>query len=171
MTRRHKMNPGPECILTIGVYGFNADQFFDTLITAKVDLFCDIRARRGLRGSEYAFANSTRLQARLGALAIPYKHIKSLAPPQAVRDAQQEEDKRAGTKKRLRQELGEAFKTCYTNTCLARIDPWIFVTEELGESRRPLFFCVERSPHACHRSLVADALSQGLDIPVEHLMP
>jgi len=30
-----------------------------------VDTFCDIRARRGVRGSEYAFANHQRLAARL----------------------------------------------------------------------------------------------------------
>ncbi len=62
------------CIVTIGVYGRSEADFFDTLQQAHVDLFCDIRARRGVRGSEYTFANSQRLQARLAELGIAYRH-------------------------------------------------------------------------------------------------
>jgi hypothetical protein len=58
-----------ERLFTIGAYGFDADHFFDTLQQANVDLFLDIRRRRGVRGSEYAFANANRLQEELEAQA------------------------------------------------------------------------------------------------------
>ncbi len=52
-------------IVTIGVYGFDRESFFQALLDAKVDTFCDIRLNRGLRGSTYAFVNSKSLQRRL----------------------------------------------------------------------------------------------------------
>ncbi|MFN2179799.1 MAG: hypothetical protein ACK2UV_09955, partial [Candidatus Promineifilaceae bacterium] len=55
-------------IVTIGVYGFDETTFFQALKDAGVDTFCDIRRRRGVRGSRYAFANSKRLQKRLAEL-------------------------------------------------------------------------------------------------------
>lgn len=57
-------------IMTIGVYGFDEQSFFQALQNARVDTLCDIRARRGVRGSDYAFANSERLQKRLTELNI-----------------------------------------------------------------------------------------------------
>ena len=47
--------------VTIGVYGFDESSFFQTLQNAGVDTFCDLRARRGVRGAAYAFANGERL--------------------------------------------------------------------------------------------------------------
>lgn len=161
----------PEKLLTIGVYGFVEQQFFQSLVDAHVDLFCDVRARRGLRGSEYAFANAQRLQARLAERGIHYVHIKDLAPPPEVREAQQQEDLRTGTGKRSRDELGEAFKAKYRETCLARLDASNFLSQYIGAARRPVFFCVERTPAACHRSLLTDELSRQTGLPVEHILP
>ena len=80
-------------IVTIGVYGFDESSFFEALREADVDTFCDIRARRGLRGATYAFANSQRLQERLAELGIRYIHRKDLAPTRAARDRQAQTDK------------------------------------------------------------------------------
>ena len=52
-------------VLTIGAYGFEPEEFFRALEAAGVDVFLDIRQRRGLRGSRYAFANVSRLRAEL----------------------------------------------------------------------------------------------------------
>ena len=71
-------------IVTIGVYGFDEAGFFRALQEARVDTFCDIRDRRGVRGSTYAFVNSQRLQTRLTNLGICYLHRKDLAPSKAV---------------------------------------------------------------------------------------
>ncbi len=72
-------------IVTIGVYGFDQESFFQALLDAKVDTFCDIRMRRGMRGSKYAFVNSSSLQKRLGELDIQYLHLKDLAPDHEIR--------------------------------------------------------------------------------------
>ncbi len=69
----------PEFV-TIGVYGFDEAGFFQALQDAGVDTFCDIRRRRGVRGSAYAFANSQRLQGRLAELGIRYIYRSDLAP-------------------------------------------------------------------------------------------
>lgn len=97
------------CIMTIGVYGFDEQSFFSALTNAEVDTFCDIRRRRGLRGSAYAFANSRRLQERLAALGIRYIHMRELAPSSAVRDIQKVDDNRRGVGKRRRVALSPAF--------------------------------------------------------------
>ncbi len=76
-------------IVTIGVYGFNKERFFQALLDANVDMFCDIRLRRGMRGSEYTFVNSQRLQEMLKELGIRYIYAKELAPSKAVRDRQE----------------------------------------------------------------------------------
>lgn len=39
-------------IVTIGVYGFDEQSFFQALQDAQIDTLCDIRARRGVRGSD-----------------------------------------------------------------------------------------------------------------------
>jgi hypothetical protein len=67
---------------TIGVYNKSEQEFFNSLIGNNIDTFCDIRQRRGVRGSKYSFVNSTRLQEKLSNLDIKYGHIIDLAPTQ-----------------------------------------------------------------------------------------
>lgn len=157
-------------LLTIGVYGFTEDSFFQALQDAGVDTFCDLRARRGLRGPEYAFANSAHLQQRLAELSIRYIHVKELATPDAIRARQLEEDHQAHLGQRSRQRLGDSFKEAYRATCLANFDTDAFRLQ-LGEAQAVCLFCVEREPEACHRSLVADHLSEALGLAVTHLLP
>ena len=95
-------------LVTIGVYGFSEAAFFDALQNAGVDTFCDIRWRRGVRGADYAFANSARLQKRLGELGIRYLHYRELAATPALRQRQTEADKAEGTTKSKRSALGRA---------------------------------------------------------------
>ena len=40
-------------VFTIGVYGSTENSFFEKLAQSRIDLFCDIRQRRGVRGSQY----------------------------------------------------------------------------------------------------------------------
>ena len=158
-------------IVTIGVYGFNEDSFFEALCKAKVDTFCDIRSRRGVRGATYAFANSLRLQERLAELGIRYLYRKDLAPTQGVRDRQAAADKATKTAKRKRTTLGEAFITAYQTECLAAFDPDSLL-EDLEENAQVVaLFCVEKAPEACHRSLVAETLAKELKLEVENILP
>ena len=65
-------------IFTIGVYGSVEESFFNTLIDNKIDTFCDIRQRRGVRGSQYSYVNSNYLQTKLNELGIRYHYVKEL---------------------------------------------------------------------------------------------
>ena len=158
-------------IITIGVYGFDEPSFFEALIKAEVDTFCDIRSRRGVRGSTYAFANSKRLQARLAELGIRYVYRKDLAPTQTVRDRQAAADKATKTAKRKRTELGKEFVEAYQTECLAEFEPKSLLDELESDARVVALFCVETAPEACHRSLVADKLAKTLNLEVEDILP
>ena len=158
-------------IVTIGVYGFDEDSFFEALCKARVDTFCDIRSRRGVRGATYAFANSLRLQARLAELGIRYIYRKDLAPTKAVRDRQMAADKATKTAKRKRTALGEAFITAYHAECLAGFDPHSLLDDLEENTQVVALFCVEKNPEACHRSLVADTLIKELKLEVENILP
>ena len=160
----------PEFI-TIGVYGADEAAFFGALQAAGVDTFCDIRWRRGMRGREYAFANSARLQKRLAELGIRYLHFRDVAPSPKLRDAQALADKAEGVAKRKRTSLGEVFIAGYKHECLDKFDPTGFV-ERLGPGAKvAALFCVEREPAACHRSLLAQRLEKDLGLKVAHVIP
>ncbi len=158
-------------LVTIGVYGFSEAAFFSALQRAGVDTFCDVRWRRGVRGSEYAFVNSARLQKRLAEIGIRYLHFRELAPAPALRQRQAEADKAEGTAKRKRTALGEVFIEGYRAERLSTFDSGQFVAQLGSEVRTVALFCVEREPAACHRSLLAGRLRQDLGIQVLHLMP
>ena len=158
-------------IITIGAIGFTADTFFQALLDAKVDTLCDIRRRRAVRGSAYAFANSQRLQARLAELGIRYVHALELAPPESVRARQAAADKASGTAKRQRAVLSPAFIDAYQTEVLSRFDPDAFLDTLPTDVQVIALLCVEREAAACHRSLVAERLSTAWGVEVTHLMP
>jgi uncharacterized protein (DUF488 family) len=155
-------------VLTIGAHGWSATAFFDALVRERVGVFCDLRRRRGVRGAEYAFANSARLQGRLDELGIAYRHRLDLAPSTAIRQAQYAVDESMGVAKRERTQLAPAFAAAYAEECLADFDPVEFLADL---APGPIcLFCVEREPAACHRSLVAERLAAA-GAPVRHLVP
>lgn len=154
---------------TIGVYGFDRAAFLLRLEEAQVDLLLDVRQRRGVRGSEYAWANAQRLQASLAEAGVGYSHLKELAPTTEMRQLQYAEDARRGEGKRSRTVLAPAYVERYTEEVLDRVDldP---VGRWIGDSSAVLL-CVERDPAACHRSLVAERLRREQGFEVEHLLP
>jgi len=158
-------------IVTIGVYGYTADSFFSDLQTAGVEVFCDIRWRRGVRGAEYAFANHKRLQAQLESYGIKYFHHRDLAPTPEIRNIQQSLDKFEQVAKRKREGLSSEFKEAYQREILDHFDPQEFI-EWFGRSVKVIALCcVERVPEACHRSLLAEAIKERLGVDVQHLTP
>lgn len=156
----------PKRIYTIGVYGFTAETFVDRLRTARIDLLVDIRARRGMRGAAHAFANAKRLQRILEEAKVAYRHEPALAPPVELRALQKAVDARKRRLKRDRVLLAPAFIEGYM-TLLSTPDARDALARIAGEASRPALLCVEREPGACHRSLVAEALS----VEVVHLTP
>ncbi|MCW2988039.1 MAG: hypothetical protein JWM24_977 [Solirubrobacterales bacterium] len=156
-------------IATIGVYGFDRDSFLRALAEAKIDLVLDVRQRRGVRGSEYAWANARRLQAALEQAGIGYSHLKELAPTTELRQLQYREDDRRGEGKRSRTVLAPEYARLYIDQILDSVDLEPIV-RWIGKSRAALL-CVERDPEACHRSLIAARLEQEWGFEVEHLRP
>ena len=158
-------------IVTIGAYGFDKESFFKALLDAKVDTFCDLRMRRGMRGSTYAFVNSSSLQSRLGELGIRYLYLKDLAPDHEIRAKQKHEDEKLGVAKRTRKVLGQTFIQAYEKKRLSTFNTEEFI-RKLGQDAQVIgLFCVEREPEACHRSLAAKRLAQDLELQVEHIKP
>lgn len=176
-----------QTIFTIGVYGYSEDAFFGSITDNNIDLFIDLRARRGMRGSKYKFVNSNYLQARLRELGIAYAHLRQLAPSEAIRGIQQAADKEGRTAKRQRAVLSDAYIRAYRRDILnihrrkpeKKFNAEAVLAEakqiaEFGCSRplrRPVLFCVEQHAEACHRSLVAEALQSQLKAELKHIVP
>jgi uncharacterized protein (DUF488 family) len=157
-------------VATIGVYGWTLERFLDALHDAGVGLLVDVRQRRGVRGSEYAWANAQRLQAALAEAGIGYSHHKELAPTTELRQLQYREDDRLGVGKRSRTELAPEYRERYLHEILEAADLDALVAE-LPADRASALFCVERDPEACHRSLVAERLAEQYGVTVVHLLP
>ncbi len=157
-------------VATIGVYGFTAEMFLARLREAGVGVLVDVRQRRGVRGSEYAWANSTRLQAALAEADIEYRHRKELAPTTELRQLQYREDDRQGVGKRSRTQLAREYRDRYIAEILDRAD-LDAVVAEFPTDRATALMCVERDPDACHRSLIAERLAAQYGLEELHLRP
>lgn len=156
-------------IVTIGVYGYEEEEFFAALAEARVDLFCDVRRRRGVRGARYTFANSQRLQARLAEMGVRYLHRQDLAPATEMRHAQDAVDKAQKIAKRKREVLSPEFIAVYREQVLADFNSQAFIESLPPSAQVVALFCVERAPEACHRSLLAEKLAHDLGLEVEHI--
>ncbi len=154
---------------TIGVYGSTENEYFKKLTDNNIDTFCDIRQRRGVRGAEYSFVNSNRLQEKLNDLEIKYGHIFSLAPTSEIRMLQKEADIQQGEQKRDRNKLGKVFSIAYKDKILKKFDFECFIEElEKVGAENVALFCVEEKAEACHRSIVANELEK-LGYKITHL--
>ncbi|MCE2472759.1 MAG: DUF488 domain-containing protein [Anaerolineae bacterium] len=172
-------------IVTIGVYGSTEESFFGALVDYEIELFIDIRARRGMRGSKYSYVNSSALQTKLKDLGIYYAHLKELAPTKEIRALQWQADKEENTKKRDRKDLSAAYVEAYKKQILKYgkrkaeliLEPQKMLerAKQLAEFptdlplQRYVLFCVEADAKACHRSLVAARFRNKIIGKVKHL--
>ena len=157
-------------IATIGIYGWTLESFLAALRAANVQVVLDVRQRRGVRGPEYAWANSLRIQAALDNAGIDYRHHKELAPTTELRHVQYGADARQGVGKRSRMELAPEYRERYLREVLDRVDLGELVHELQAQGTAALM-CVERDPEACHRSLIAERLEAEYGVSVAHLRP
>ncbi len=157
-------------LATIGVYGFTLNGFLAALEAADVVLVLDVRQRRGVRGPEYSWANSKRLQAALGEAGIGYRHLRELAPTTELRHLQYAADAQEGVGKRNRAVLAESYVRGYEREILSRVDLRALAASLPGAGRSALM-CVERDAKACHRSLIAARLAPLLGSAVVDLLP
>jgi uncharacterized protein (DUF488 family) len=157
-------------LATIGVYGFDRDSFLAALDAAGIRRLLDVRQRRGVRGPEYAWANSLRLQSALADAGIAYQHHRELAPTTELRQLQYREDDRLGVGKRSRSELAPEYVRRYREEILDHVD-LTPLAESLSEDRVTALLCVELAPEACHRSLIAERLAMRHGVTVSHIRP
>lgn len=108
--------------LLLGVYGSTENSFFRKLIQSRIDLFCDIRQRRGVRGSQYKYINSNYLQNKLCEMGIKYLYVKELAPTKEIRQKQKDVDKFNHETKKQRTSLGHVFASEYSKRILDNFD-------------------------------------------------
>jgi uncharacterized protein (DUF488 family) len=155
-------------IATVGVYGSSLEDFLDKLRRHRVAIVVDVRQRRGVRGREYAWANSLRLQAALEQAGIQYVHRPELAPTTELRQLQYREDDRLKVGKRSRTELSEAYRRRYLAEVLDHVDLGT-VLESLPDEAASALLCVERDAPACHRSLIAARLHAQYGVPILNL--
>jgi uncharacterized protein (DUF488 family) len=157
-------------VVTIGVYEFDVDAFLAALREAGVTRLLDVRQRRGVRGPQYAWANSKRLQAALADAGIEYEHRPELAPTTELRQLQYREDDRHGVGKRSRERLAPEYVERYTREILDRVDLEALAAD-LPDDGAVALLCVERDPEACHRSLIAERLASLPRVSISHLRP
>jgi uncharacterized protein (DUF488 family) len=157
-------------MVTIGVYDFEGESFLQQLRHAEVRLLLDVRQRRGVRGPDYFWANSARLQRTLAAADIGYRHVKQLAPTTELRQLQYREDDRQGVGKRNRVALAPEYAERYVREILEPFDLGAMVSELQSRGTAALL-CVERDAEACHRSLVAARLRSEYGLAVTDIRP
>jgi uncharacterized protein (DUF488 family) len=157
-------------VATIGIYGASLDTFLAALLSADVTLLVDVRQRRGVRGREYAWANSRRLQAALADASITYRHHIELAPTTELRQLQYREDDRLGEGKRSRSVLAPEYRRRYVEEILDRVDMDAFAAS-LPRHHATALLCVERDARACHRSLIAERLAGQHAMRIIDLLP
>lgn len=157
-------------IATIGVYEFDGASFIRELDAAGVTQVIDIRQRRGVRGSQYAWANANRLQVRLAEARIGYEHHPELAPDTEMRQLQYREDARRRVGKRSREQLSAEYVRAYTEEILDLV-PLEPLVRRLPVHGIAALLCVEATAEACHRSLVAQRLAERFGFDVINLEP
>ena len=151
--------PTPSAIATIGVYGFAGNSFLERLSAADVRIVLDVRQRRGVRGPQYAWANSRRLQDALAAASLGYRHHPELAPTTELRQLQYAEDARLGVGKRSRHVKlrtaadiePDAITTEFFNS------PWAKIRNVLNKVRNPDQAAIMRGDGPTARQLAARA--------------
>lgn len=157
-------------IYTIGVYNSTEVEFFNKIKSNQIELFCDIRQRRGVRGSKYKFVNSIYLQNKLKELHIEYLYIKGLAPTNEIRQKQKDADRANNETKKLRTKLGDIFIKEYESKILDIFDMTNLINEFKNKGYKKIaLFCVEEHADACHRSLVARRISQITNSTIKNL--
>lgn len=159
-----------QTISTIGVYCFTAETFIQTLAAAHIRLLIDVRQRRGVRGPQFAWANSQRLQVLLVGAGIEYRHHRELAPTTELRHVQYREDDRNRVGKRSRELLAPEYATRYVAEILdpAPLQPLVAEIRDHGPAA---LFCVECAAAACHRSLIAGRLADRYGLGIRQLTP
>lgn len=135
--------------MTIGYQGRTLDEFLDALLAAGVRQVVDVRALPLSRRKGFS---KTPLRLALEAKGIGYVHVRS-----------------AGNPFRGDETAAQAILAKYRKHLAAAPG----VVSEVAEAALKMpsaLLCMERAPHDCHRSIIADALAAPAHgLAVRHL--
>ena len=135
-----KMNP----LFTIGYEATDIERFVSTLTHVGVKTVADVRA---VPVSRKAGFSKRKLEAHLAAASIKYVHFVELGDPQPGRDAA-----RAGEYDRFRQIYNAHIESAVATNALHELS-------QVAMEEATCLLCYERDPETCHRSIVAQRIT------------
>lgn len=144
-------------VLTIGYQETTQAAVLEALRQAGATMLIDVRAIAASRRPGFA---KSQLAAGVSTIGLGYLHLRGLGTPPDGRLAA-----RTGKHDELRRIYGLHLQTPEAQRELAQLASLV----EAGQ--RVCLLCLERQPHHCHRSLLADRLAAELGCKVEHLFP
>jgi uncharacterized protein (DUF488 family) len=141
-------------LVTIGYEATDLSDFVATLREARICCLIDIRELPMSRRKGFAKRALSRALARAG---IKYVHLRGLGDPKEGRDAA-----RAGDYVRFRRVFARHMMSATAQADLRK-------AAQLVAQGGACLMCYERDHAACHRSTVAKAISDILDVRISHL--
>jgi len=144
-------------LATIGYQGTTVPAFLDALRQAHVKLLVDVRAVASSRRPGFS---KTALAANLESAGIDYLHFRALGTPADGRSAA-----RSGHHDQMRKIFLKHLATPDAQEQLEEL------AELVRSGKHVAILCFEADPAHCHRSIVAEALGQRVEMKVRHLMP
>lgn len=148
--------PSP-ALMTIGYEAVPAEAVLARLEGAGTELLVDVRA---VASSRRPGLSKNLLAAGLSDRGIDYLHLRGLGTPKEGRLAA-----RSGDMKTLERVYDAHFHTAGAQAEYAELKSLI------AAGRRICLLCYERDPHHCHRTFIAEAVKEDMDVAVEHLTP
>jgi len=141
-------------IYTIGYEGASPSDFLDTLIDVQIDRVIDIRDVPASRRPGFS-KNS--LREALAEHDIEYTHLKPLGDPKDGREAMRRGDVRA---------FQEIFGM---HIQLETAQEALRTAVDFANQESIVLLCFERDPKYCHRTIVADLMSELASFEVKHI--
>ncbi|MEM7665782.1 MAG: DUF488 domain-containing protein [Pseudomonadota bacterium] len=141
-------------IFTIGYEKASLEDLIETLRMSGVRHLMDVRELPASRRKGFS---KNALREVLERAGIQYSHAKQLGDPKAGRDAA-----RSGNMNLFRQIFEAHMSLPETQVALAK------AAEEVTTNPTALM-CYERRPQDCHRTIVAERLSELSSLPIQHL--
>jgi uncharacterized protein (DUF488 family) len=149
--------PDPKPVFTIGHSTRSIEEFVGLLQTHGIEQVADIRTIPKSRRVPHF--NGDALERALADAGIGYVHLKELGGLRHPR----KESPNTGWRNESFRGYADYMQTPAFAAALVRL-------VEISRARTTAIMCAEAVPWRCHRSLVADALTVGMKLPVLHIM-
>lgn len=141
-------------IHTIGYEGADLSQFLDALLDAGIEHVIDVRAVPISRKPGFS---KSKLNAALVDVGIEYSHLQALGDPKEGREAMR------------RGNYSEFLKIFSKHMSSVAAQLAVNVVSEIAIDETVALLCYENNPKECHRSIVAQHISENTTLPIRHL--